>query len=107
MADKPSCTTNKTQEMESYALADESDDESEENWPPVVEWPNILSEPNYHKIGDNREILLSWEDRLVEEIAKRSLRRVNKKFKIAVPFRNVEMHVPNNSQISERRLEKH
>ena len=52
--------------MKSYTLTDESIAETEENCPPIVEWSNILSEPNYREIGDDRNILPSLEDQLVE-----------------------------------------
>ena len=53
-----------------------------------MEWPNILSEPNYREIGDDREIQPSHDDRLAEEIAKKSMKRVNEKFLIGLPFRS-------------------
>ena len=84
---------------------DESYTETDEIFPPVVEWPNILSEPNYRKIGDDQEIQPLRDDRLMEEIAKKPKKRINEKFQIAVPFRSTETHVPNNFQIAKRRLE--
>ena len=49
--DSSKCELNKEQEMHSYALTDDSDTETDEICPPVIEWANILSEPDYHEIG--------------------------------------------------------
>ena len=63
--------------MHSYALTDDSDMETDEICPSGMEWPNILSEPNYCEISDNREIQSSHDDRHAEEIAMKSMKRVN------------------------------
>ena len=91
--------------MQSYALTDDSDTETDEICPPVVEQPNTLSEPNYHEIRDDREIQPSHDNQLAEEIGQKSMKRVNEKFQIAVPFRKTETHVPNNFKIAKQRLE--
>ena len=66
--------------MQSYALTDDSEDEDDEIRPPVVKWPNIMSEPNYWEIDDEREILPSRDDRCAEAISTESMKRVNKKY---------------------------
>ena len=61
----------KNKKIQSYAPTDDSYTETDKICPPVKEWPNILSEPNYHKIGDDREIQPLHDDWLAEEIAKK------------------------------------
>ena len=91
--------------MQSYALTDDSEDEDDEIHPPVVEWPNILSEPNYYEIGNEHEILPSHYDRYAKAIATESMKCINEKYKIAIPFRNPEANIPDNFRSAKKRLE--
>ena len=91
--------------MHSYVLTDDSDTETDEICHPVIEWANILSEPNYHEIGDDRKIQPSHDDHRAEEIATKSIKQVNNKYQISIAFRNIETHVPNNFRNAKWRLE--
>ena len=71
---------------------------------PIVEWPNILSEPNYSEIVDEREILPLRKETHAETIATESMKCVIGKYEIAMPFQNTETNELNNFRTAKKRL---